>query len=123
MAGRRRDDARGKDDAEELLGLEAVVSKLRADVPVRREWREDVLGEVHELASRGPQTAGSKRWTISPPTAIAAALAFTAFGAAAAAGVYALRDSGGRVASSRVQPEGNVISLSKVDTCPVQSSG
>jgi hypothetical protein len=89
----------GSGNSEELAGLENVVADLRADVPVRRAWREDVLSEVTAL-SRGGRRAdgGGRRWTISPPTAIAAALAFTALGAAAVAGVYSLRGTTDRIA-------------------------
>jgi hypothetical protein len=100
MAGRGRRDARRSDETDDLSGLEGVVSELRADVPVRAAWRDDVLGEVRELAGRKPQPSGRKAWTISPPTAIAAALAFTALGATAAAGVFAVRDNEGRTAAA-----------------------
>jgi hypothetical protein len=101
--GRR---AAGGGDFDELSGLEHVVADLRADVPVRRAWREDVLSEVTALAKAGRRAeGGGQRWTISPPTAIAAALAFTALGAAAAAGVYSLRDdTPGVAASGRPNP-------------------
>ena len=96
----RREGASG--DADEFSGLEDVVAQLRADVPVRREWRQDVLGEVGQLVRTGTQGPGrrTRGWTISPPTAIAAALAFTALGAAAAAGLYSIRDREARVAST-----------------------
>lgn len=101
MAGRGKRDARRSDDADDLSGLESVVSELRADVPVRAAWRDDVLSEVRELAGRSPRASGRKAWTISPPTAIAAALAFTALGATAAVAVYSLRDTAAPVAASR----------------------
>jgi hypothetical protein len=88
----------GSDD--EASGLGDILAELRADVPVRAAWRDDVLGEVRELPGRVTQGAGrNKGWTISPPTAIAAALAFTALGAAAAVGVLSPRDDGSRVAA------------------------
>ena len=90
---------RSRDD-KERSGLEGAVDALRAEVPVRRAWRDDVLGEVQELARRRTHGEGrTKGWTISPPTAIAAALAFTALGAAATAGAYALRGTDQRVAA------------------------
>jgi hypothetical protein len=89
----------GSGNSEELAGLENVVADLRADVPVRRAWREDVLSEVTALSRGGRRADGrGRRWTISPPTAIAAALAFTALGAAAVAGVYSLRGTTDRIA-------------------------
>jgi hypothetical protein len=85
------------------------VSELRADVPVRTSWREDVLAEVGSLPAhaRGMRraTSAERRWSISPPRAIAAALAFTALGAAGAVGVLSLRDDGSRVASTE-HPQG-----------------
>ncbi len=100
--GRGRGAGPGEDD---ISGLEEVVGELRAGAPVRPAWREDVLGEVEALARAGRRAeSGARRWTIAPPTAIAAALAFTALGAAAAAGVYSLRHDDARFASSR-QPE------------------
>jgi hypothetical protein len=94
MAGSGKRDA-GTGDFDELSELDDVVAELRADVPVRRAWREDVLAEVRELAVPGTRNAAgrTKGWTISPPTAIAAALAFTALGAVAAAGVFSVRDN------------------------------
>jgi Carbohydrate-binding module 48 (Isoamylase N-terminal domain) len=110
----RRHKGRGVEGGDDdLSGLEDVVSELRAEAPVRRAWREDVLGEVEALARAHRRAeSGARRWTLSPPTAIAAALAFTALGAAAAAGVYSLRDDDARVASSR-QP-GTVTTRSAV---------
>ena len=117
--GRGR-ETKGGSSPDELTGLEGVVAELRADVPVRRAWREDVLGEVRALAGRG--SAGAERtsrgWTISPPTAIAAALAFTALGAAAAAGVYSLRDEEARVAAPDRTPA--VASPSTLRPAPVR---
>src|SRR5687768_2028290 len=94
MAGSGKRDA-GTGDFDELSELDDVVAELRADVPVRRAWREDVLAEVRELAGQGARGGAgrTKGWTISPPTAIAAALAFTALGAVAAAGVFSVRDN------------------------------
>jgi Carbohydrate-binding module 48 (Isoamylase N-terminal domain) len=84
----------GRSGDADISGLEEVIGELRAEAPVRRAWREDVLSEVQALARADRRAeSGARRWTISPPTAIAAALAFTALGAAAAAGVYSLRDS------------------------------
>jgi hypothetical protein len=88
-------------DWDETAGLDDVLAELRADVPVRAAWREDVLGEIRELAGRGTRGAGrNKGWTMSPRTAIAAALAFTALGAAGALGVLSIRDNKPRVAAS-----------------------
>ena len=102
MAGKERRGWRAEGGDDDISGLEDVVGELRAEAPVRRAWREDVLGEVDALARADRRAeSGARRWTVSPPTAIAAALAFTALGAAAAAGVYALRHDHGRFASSR----------------------
>ena len=102
MAGKERRGLRAEGGDDDISGLEDVVGELRVEAPLRRAWRDDVLGEVEALA-RADRRAGSgaRRWTISTPTAIAAALAFTALGAAAAAGVYALRHDDARFASSR----------------------
>jgi hypothetical protein len=97
--GRRA--AGGDDDREDLSALEGVVSELRADVPVSTSWKEDVLGEIRALPQPSERAAGDKRWTISPPTAIAAALAFTALGATGAATVLSVRDGAPRVASTQ----------------------
>ena len=102
MAGRERIGLRAEGGDDDISGLEEVVGELRAEAPLRRAWRDDVLGEVEALARADRRAeSGARRWTISPPTAIAAALAFTALGAAAAAGVYALRHDDARSASSR----------------------
>lgn len=99
MTGRGKREAKSG-DLEEVFGLEDVIAELRAEVSARHAWREDVLGEVEALAHGGRRAeGGGRRWTISPPTAIAAALAFTALGAVAAAAVDALRDREGRIAS------------------------
>jgi Carbohydrate-binding module 48 (Isoamylase N-terminal domain) len=96
----------GSGDWDEAPGLDDVLADLRADVPVRAAWRDDVLGEVRELARSGTPGAGRNRgWTISPPTAIAAALAFTALGATAAVGVLSIRDHQSRIATTK-RPEG-----------------
>ncbi|MFN2566348.1 MAG: isoamylase early set domain-containing protein [Gemmatimonadaceae bacterium] len=104
-----RDAEHGKRDAEgenadDTSGLEHIVSELRDDVGVRAAWRKDVLGEVEAMPRPARRAPGDKGWTISPPAAIAAALAFTALGAAGAVGVLSLRDDQGRVTSAE-RPE------------------
>jgi hypothetical protein len=79
--------------------LEGALSALRASVPVRSEWRQHVLREVDALPRPGLRTGTARRWSVSPPAAIAAALAFTALGAAGTAGVLSLRSD--RVDSHR----------------------
>jgi hypothetical protein len=109
MAGSGKDTGSGRvpsgrvaAGSDETRGLNEIISSLRADVPVRTAWREDVLSEVRDVAARGTRDEGSamKRWTISPPAAIAAAIAFTALGAAAAVGVLSTPNEGPQLASS-----------------------
>lgn len=104
MAGKERRRGRGEGGDDDISGLEDVVGELRAEAPVRRAWREDVLDEVEALARahRRAESGATRRWTISPPTAIAAALAFTALGAAATVGVYSRRDSDTQTAATRL---------------------
>ena len=59
--------------------IEAAVRALRADVPVRAEWRAAVLREA--LEGRGAP-APAPRLTISRRAALAASLAFTLLGGA-----------------------------------------
>jgi hypothetical protein len=76
----------------EPTGLGDALSGLRAAVPVRAEWRGRVLQEIEALPTPSNRGArGARRWSISPPTAVAAALAFTALGAAGTAGVLSMR--------------------------------
>jgi hypothetical protein len=90
-----RDEGRGARNEGEASWLNDVVAELRTEVPIRAAWREDVLDELRELAGREAGRARrGKGWTISPPTAIAAALAFTALGAIGAVGVLSLRSDG-----------------------------
>jgi hypothetical protein len=72
-------------------GLEDALAALRASVSVRPEWREQVLDQIDTLHRPAGRGDGRRRWSISPPTAIAAALAFTALGAAGTAGVLTMR--------------------------------
>jgi hypothetical protein len=98
MAGSGKRDA-GCGEPDETSGLEYALSELRADVPVRAAWRQDVLAEVRDLAGREARVTRREGWTISPLTAIAAALAFTALGAVATVGVFSLRDGSVRTTS------------------------
>src|SRR5690349_15857305 len=95
----------GRDEAD----LEYVIEELRADVPVRPEWRARLLRELaaapaadapgvgttisdgtRAVAARSVPANGMQavsapvRWQVRPVTAIAAAMAFTVLGAAGA---------------------------------------
>ncbi|MGZ8379815.1 MAG: isoamylase early set domain-containing protein [Gemmatirosa sp.] len=81
-----RDDA-VLDDTERDLPLPAdALAALRAEVPVRPEWRAAVLREVARPASRRGwwARARSRTWTLSPLAGIAAGALCAALGAGGA---------------------------------------
>ena len=71
------------DATEHTAGLERALDELRADVPVRPEWRAELERALADAAPERaqPRAAGSHRWSVRPLTAIAAALGFTVLGA------------------------------------------
>jgi len=91
--GKREPDTGGCEP--ELPGLGDVVSSLRAGVPVRGSWRETVLAEIRafdEGQATRREGRGRRRWTITPPTALAAALAFIALGSVGTFALLSVRD-------------------------------
>jgi hypothetical protein len=81
-------------------GLERAIGDLRADVAVRPEWRERLLREVAAVPSpdaafdRPPRARGHRRFTVSMPSALAAALFFMAAGALVTIAAGRFVDSG-----------------------------
>jgi hypothetical protein len=80
------------EDREAAAAVARLADALREDIPVRAEWRDDVLRELESLPAHGraasPRDRGNwtrRRWTLSPIAAAAAALCFVAIGAGAAA--------------------------------------
>jgi hypothetical protein len=75
------------DDARAGDRLEAGVEALRAEVPVRPQWRERVLRELAALPAPVPAEAvplpfpAKRRMVVRPLTALAAAMGFMLFGA------------------------------------------